>query len=74
MYDTKFMLDITINGQLLLCMLAERISDAESRIKKAQEEIDEIKNREIKKAERKLKTLKGEEPFNPEKKDDNSVF
>jgi len=27
MYDTKFMLDITINGQLLLCMLAERITD-----------------------------------------------
>ena len=26
-YDTKFMLDITINGQLLLCMLAEGISD-----------------------------------------------
>jgi len=28
MYDTKFMLDITVNGQLLLCMLAERIADA----------------------------------------------
>lgn len=28
MYDTKFMLDITINGQLLLCMLAEKISDS----------------------------------------------
>jgi len=28
MYDTKFMFDITINGQLLLCMLAERITDA----------------------------------------------
>ena len=28
MYDTKFMLDITINGQLLLCMLAERITDS----------------------------------------------
>ena len=27
MYDPKFMLDITINGQLLLCMLAERITD-----------------------------------------------
>jgi hypothetical protein len=28
MYDTKFMLSITVNGQLLLCMLAERIADA----------------------------------------------
>ena len=28
MYDTKFMLSITINGQLLLTMLAERICDA----------------------------------------------
>jgi hypothetical protein len=27
MYDTKFMLDITINGQLLLCMLSEAIAD-----------------------------------------------
>jgi len=27
MYDTKFMFDITINGQLLLCMLAEKITD-----------------------------------------------
>ena len=54
--------------------LAERISDAESRIKKAQEKIDEVKNREIKKAERKLKTLKGESSSNPEKKDSNSVF
>lgn len=32
MYDTKFMLDITINGQLLLCMLAERITDANIKI------------------------------------------
>ena len=32
MYDTKFMLDITINGQLLLCMLAERIADANIKI------------------------------------------
>ena len=28
MYDTAFMLNITINGQLLLCMLAEQITDA----------------------------------------------
>tara|TARA_R110000851_G_scaffold41011_2_gene103148 strand:+ start:644 stop:2503 length:1860 start_codon:yes stop_codon:yes gene_type:complete len=27
MYDTKFMFDITINGQLLLCMLSERLAD-----------------------------------------------
>ena len=32
MYDTKFMLDITVNGQLLLCMLAERIANANIKI------------------------------------------
>jgi len=32
MYDTKFMLDITINGQLLLCMLAEKITDLNIKI------------------------------------------
>lgn len=37
---------------------AERIADAERRIQKAQEEIDEVKDREIKRAERRLETLK----------------